>query len=130
MGADHEKPLITLCKESEIKEFISEPRSLISGTFATVVDSTGNLLVHFRRWRKKIKINVNESDRGNDGPSEDPGGLGSHAGAPGICLDGTAGSTEGIGGAPDAGTCAAGGRRRGDGGPAGIRHVFTCQRWQ
>ena len=56
------------------------------------------------------KKKVNESDRGDDGPSEDPGGLGSHAGAPGVCPDGTAGSTEGTGGAPDAGTCAAGRR--------------------
>ena len=64
------------------------------------------------------KKKVNESERGDDGPSEDPGGLGSHAGAPGVCPDGIAGSAEGTGGAPDAGTCAAGWRRRGDGGPA------------
>ena len=40
-GVDHQKTLITLCKESEIKEFILEPRSLrlisspVAGTFAT-----------------------------------------------------------------------------------------------
>ena len=69
-------------------EFSPSHFSPVAGTFATVVASTGNLYVQVRKKKQKKnkkKTKVNESDRGDDGPSEDPGGLGSHAGAPGVC---------------------------------------------